>query len=623
MKKKLLATLLAGSMVFSLAACGGSADTPAASEPVDSSVEATAEPTAEPAPEPTAAPAVEKLPASIDFEDGKMDFLSLYMQAGNADNSELSIVDKDGSKQLYVKNVDGKVSYVAFDLAALLGANIANVASIEMTITTEHEGGFSASSGNIISWAGADLVEYKDAWSVYMDTKNPNKAVSKMDEGEEFAADANNIIIVNMDTDNGPSEGHGVGSFYIDDVRFLDKDGNLITADTSVAFVGPESFAPTGVDMSNLCAVTGAVEIEGFQKSGAGWAQDGVELTAEQWDAFGPGSVIEISYKSETGNMWVVFPWGAAWTRIGDGNNGKAYLNNSGNVCQITYEQVVEFLGEDKSTWGTMLQCESDSAWEVYSVKVGQAAPVYTMSNAVEIEGFQKKAAGWAQDGVELTPEQWDAFGPGTTIELSYTSETGNMWVVFPWGAAWTRIGDGNNGKSTCMDGKCYITYEQVVEFLCEDKSTWGTMLQAESDSAWEVYSVKVGTVAEMKMVNNLVTVDGFQKKGAGWAQDGIELTPEQWDLVGPGSVISFSFTSETGKLWAVFPWGAAWTRIGDGNNGNALVKDGVCQIPYELIVEYLGEDKSTWGTMLQAESDGAWEVYNVTIGQSPVTETE
>ena len=124
-------------------------------------------------------------------------------------------------------------------------------------------------------------------------------------------------------------------------------------------------------------------------------------------------------------------------------------------------------------------------------------------------------------------------------------------------------------------------------------------------------------------MVNNLVTVDGFQKKGAGWAQDGIELTPEQWDLVGPGSVISFSFTSETGKLWAVFPWGAAWTRIGDGNNGNALVKDGVCQIPYELIVEYLGEDKSTWGTMLQAESDGAWEVYNVTIGQSPVTETE
>ena len=621
MKKKLLATLLAGSMVFGLAACGGSADTPAASEPAESSVETPVEPTAEPAS--TEEPAPEVLPASIDFEDGKMDFVSLYMQAGNADNSELSVVDKDGSKKLYVKNVDGKVSYVGFDLASLLGANVANVATIEMTITTEHEGGFSASSGSIISWAGADLVEYKDAWSVYMESKNPNKAVAKIDEGEEFAADANNIIIVTMDTDNGPDEGNGVGSFYIDDVRFLDKDGNLITADTSVAFVGPESFAPSGVDMSNLCALTGAVEIDGFQKAQGAWTQDGVELTQEQWDAFGPGSVIEISYTSETGNMWVVFPWATNWTRIGDGNNGKSYINGSGNICQITYEQVVEFLGEDKSTWGAMLQAESDSAWEVYSVKIGQAAPVYGLSNVTEVADFVVKEGAWTQNGIELPQEVWDAFVPGTALEFSYSSETGKLWAVFPWAANWTRVGDGNNGQAVCYDGKCYVTYEQAEAFLGEDKSTWGAMLQAESDGAWEVYGLKIGTVSELKMVNNTVEVEGFQKAQGAWTQDGVELTQEQIDLLVPGSVITFKFSSETGNLWAVFPWATNWTRIGDGNNGKAAVNNGVCQVTYEQIVEFLGEDKSTWGTMLQAESDSAWEVYSVTIGQSPVTETE
>ncbi len=624
MKKKLLATLLAGSMVFGITACGGSADTPAASEPVESSVETPVESSADATP--NEEPAPEVLPASIDFEDGKMDFLSLYMQAGNADNSELSIVDKDGSKQLYVKNVDGKVSYVAFDLASLLGANIANVATIEMTITTEHENGFSASSGNIISWAGADLIEYKDAWSVYMEKKNPNKAISKIEEGEEFVADANNIIIVNMDTDNGPSEGHGTASFYIDDVRFLDKDGNLITADTSVAFVGPESFAPSGVDMSNLCVVTGAVEAPGFQKKAAAWTQDGVDITEDMLNALVPGSVIEINYTSETGNMWIVMPDASAgWMRVGDGNNGKAYINNSGNTCQITYEQIASFCGEDKSTWGARIQCESDSEWEVYSVKIGQASPVYAMSNVTEVAGFAAKADAWAQGGIDLPQEVWDAFGPGMALEFSYTSESGKLWAVVPGAAAgWMRVGDGNNGQAVCYDGKCYVTYEQIAEFCGEDKSTWGATLQAESDSAWEVYGLKIGNVSEMKMVNNNVVIDGFQKKADAWAQDGVELTPEQLDLLVPGSVITFNFTSESGNLWAVIPGAAAgWMRVGDGNNGKAAVSNGVCQVTYEQIAEFCGEDKSTWGNVLQAESDSAWEVYSVTIGQSPVTETE
>ena len=39
----------------------------------------------------------------------------------------------------------------------------------------------------------------------------------------------------------------------------------------------------------------------------------------------------------------------------------------------MTYEQIEALCGEDKSTWGAMMQCESSSAWNVYAVAVGQA----------------------------------------------------------------------------------------------------------------------------------------------------------------------------------------------------------------------------------------------------------
>ena len=53
------------------------------------------------------------------------------------------------------------------------------------------------------------------------------------------------------------------------------------------------------------------------------------------------------------------------------GNDGADVAN--GSIAQVTYEQIAAVCGEDKSTWGAMMQCESASAWTVYSVAVGQA----------------------------------------------------------------------------------------------------------------------------------------------------------------------------------------------------------------------------------------------------------
>ena len=613
MKRKIILSLLAGAMSVSLAACGGTdGEQPVNESLATESGEATQTTDADQT-------------VSVDFEDGSMSFVSLYTQAANADNSELSVVDYNGSKALYVKNVDGNMPYVAFDISSMLGADVAKVASIEMVIGTEHtDGSFSAVSGNIVSWAGEDLAEYKDSWSVYVSNKNPNTAVATVAAGEEFVADAGNIIMVTIDTDNGVEEGNGSANLYIDNISFKDAEGNVLSADPSAAFVAPRGFECTGKDYSNLSAMVNAVEFEGFAVKGDAWGQEGMTMPQEIIDALVPGSVVEIEYKSDNGDMWLVMPDATVgWTRVGDGTNGKAYINGSNNIAQITYEQIAEFCGEDKSTWGARMQTEASGAWEVFSVRVGQRAPMYTVTDAVEVEGFAKKAGEWAQEGVTMSEEVLNALVPGSVIEIDYTSESGNMWVVMPDATVgWTRVGDGNNGTSVCVNGKCYVTYEQIAEYCGEDKSTWGTRLQAESDSAWEIYGVRVGTAAEMKMVNNVVNFEGFEKKAGEWAQEGLNMTPEFLDALVPGSVITLKYTSESGKMWIVMPDATVgWTRVGDGNNGTSVCRDGYCQVTYEQIEEFCGEDKSTWGARLQAESDTAWEVYSVTVGQGATEE--
>ena len=628
--KKLLACLMAGTMVLSMAACGGEeASTPDPTQAPAAPTEApAAEPTAEPAPEPV----VED--ASIDFEDGNMGFLQVYTVPANADAATtLEVVDFNGSKAVQITNA-GAVPFVGIDVQSLLGDNTEKLASMELSIGVANPSGkFQAVSGEILAWSGEDLVESLDAWSVYMENANPKKAVATLAAGEEFVNGANNLFILNMKVDNAKDAGLGNSTLYIDNIRFLDKDGNLLTADSSVAFAGPDAFAGSGVDMSNLYAVSNAVNWEGYAVSGGAWSQAGVAFTDEVKAALVPGSVIEIDYASETGNMWVVMNESAnGWLRVGVGDcdgsgQGYAYLNNSRNKAQITFEQIAQYCGDDVSTWGSGFQCESDGAWEVFSVKVGQAAPAYCPTNTVNVEGFAVSAGGWAQAGVDLSADAIAALVPGSVIEIEYASETGNMWTVWPGSTkGWMRVGVGDcdgsgQGYALCNGSKCYLTYEQIAEWLGDDVSAWGTTLQCESDGAWEVFSVKIGTASEFKAANASVNLDGFAVSAGGWAQAGIEMTPEFLAALVPGSVINIQYTSETGNMWTVWPGSSkGWMRVGVGNcdgsgQGFAVCDGSTCQISYETLVEWLGEDTSTWGTTLQCESDGAWEVFSVSVG--------
>ena len=144
--------------------------------------------------------------------------------------------------------------------------------------------------------------------------------------------------------------------------------------------------------------------------------------------------------------------------------------------------------------------------------------------------------------------------------------------------------------------------------------------MQCESSSNWEVYSVKVGTAATFKMNNNQVNFEGFATSGGGWAQDGFEMPQEILDALVPGSVVNIEYSSEDGTLWIVMPDDGKWTRVGQpGGEGTPAAFNGsICQVTFEQIAALCGDDVSAWGARMQCESVTNWEVYSVTVGQTP-----
>ena len=545
---------------------------------------------------------------SLDFEDGNAGFVSVYEGMANSASADIAVADYNGGKALKITNNNGKVPYIAFDVLSLLGEKAADVALIEMTMGIENpDGKFYACSGDMKLFAGGELSKVARPWSVYMEKKNPKVASFPMNE-ETFSADAP-LMVVTLSVDNGAAKGAAPAVLYVDDIRFLDADGNVIPADSMAAFAEPEGFGG-GADMSNLQYLgADAVELEGMAGLAAGaWAQDGVEMTDAFKEALVPGAVIEISYSSESGDIWVVMPDAAAgWSRI---EQQTAVTNLSHSTAQITFQQMAAVLGDDVSAWGARLQCESSGAWEVYGVKVGQPTGLKNLANEVSLDGFEKSAGAWAQDGLELTEEQWALMKPGAVIEINYSSESGDMWIVLPWAeAGWSRI---EQQTAACNGSICQISYEQIAAVLGDDVSKWGAMLQCESSGAWEVYGVSIAS-AEFVPTQGNVLLDGFAPTGAAWAQDGMELTEEQIAMLVPGAVITIQYTSENGDMWIVMPDAAAgWSRI---QQQTAACNGSVCQITYDQIAEVCGNDVSAWGTRMQCEASGAWTVFAAYIG--------
>lgn len=606
---------------MSMIACGGGKE-------VNTNTEVAEEPPV-PAAEEAPPAEAEEGEASIDFEDGNMGFVAMYTVPANADNSELSLVDYNGCKALQVKNVDGNVPYVAFDISSLLGADVAKVATIEMCIGVSYDNDkFSACAGKIVAWSGEKLVETTDEWSVYLKTKNPKVATAKIDAGEEFVADCNNIFMVTLSTDNGVAEGNGHATMYLDHIRFLDASGNLLKADTTATFEAPKGFVKEGRDV-NLCYLANPYEVEGFAVSAGAWAQAGVDVTDAIKEALVPGSIIEVTYKADA-PVWLVAvsdgnPNGD-WIRVGINDDfvSQGYVASDLSTVQYTYEQLEAALGKDFLNTLAVLQCESSADWEVFSMNIGQKSNFAALGSATPLEGFAVKAGAWAQAGVELTDEMKALLVPGAIIEADYSADV-PVWLVAvsdgnPNGD-WIRVGidDEFNTLGGVYDGKVQYTYEQLEAALGKGFLSTLVTLQCESSVDWEVYGVSVGKA--IVPAKGVTTLEGFAVKADAWSQAGIDVTDEMKTLLVPGAVINVNYSADI-PVWLV--------AVSDGNPNGDWIRvaveeenyvcqgaytDSFVQFTYEQLTEKLGADFLKTLAVLQCESSVNWEVYNVSIG--------
>lgn len=620
--KKFLAMLLAAMMTFSLVACGGTA--PAGQEASGNEAEAQQDDSTAAAP---AADVTIENP-SIDFSDGLVGFLGNDKVINpSGDDSVIQAGEFNGESAAQI-TPQGKNPFIAIQMDALVGDAIGDVASVAVTIGIDsYDGNFYAASGSLYEVIGGAKTG-GTTWSIYKEDINPRTIVHEL----SGAAAEGDYMVLSMESDVARDNGMEPSGLYILDITFLDADGNTIAADSSAEYAD----ASAGADRSNLFGIANPITVD-LAGSGDGWSQIGYQdLTEEEMAALStPGSVVEIEYSSETGNMWMGLS-GDSWLRVGVGDcdgsgQGYSYYNNSRTIAQITYEDIVSVCGDDSSKWGQIF-IESDGAFEVYSVKIGQQAPNYTVTGGIDI-GLEGSADGWAQIGydVVLSDEAIELLKtPGSIVKVEYSADTDDIWIGLS-GEGWNRVGvgnaDGSGGTDAISDGSvAYVTYDMIAEICGDDSSKWDTTIFVESDGAFEVYSVTVGMASELVPIRNLITFDAGAK-GDGWAQADVVADITEEDIAAalvPGSVISISYTSESGEIWLVFPDSeAGWMRVGVGDadgsgQGYAAYDGSVCQITFETIADVLGSsDIARWGARIQAEASSAWEVYSVSIGQS------
>lgn len=568
---------------------------------------------------------------SIDFEDGLFGFVGMDMSAGNADDSVLSLVEYGGSTALKVE-VQKKVPYVIFEIEALLGENISKLASVSMDIGTDNgaDGTFYATSGRIYKYFGENNEKTYDEWSVYLASRNPNKAKMEMDEddGEAFIAGAGNYIVVSKEVDNYATKTGGTPvSMYIDNVAFMDADGNVLPVDTSALVVARSN----ETDWSNLTIVDHEVDL-GMAGAGGAWSQGADGVTVKDGGTLDPAVITEDSiitiYYSGGGKMWLVGVSGGNpngdWIRIAQET---AAINDSLSMAQVTGAQVIEALGADFGATLAKLQCESDMDWEVAKVTIGtKADALYGLANAVDL-GVSGSGGAWSQGSdinTLLNAGTFDAatIVPGTVFNINFAGY-GDMWMVGvsngnPNGD-WVRIAQ---AQALQYGGNAQVTYEQIAAALGDDFASTLARLQCESDMDWEVYAVTFGTaMAPYVEAQNQVDLGGAGAAGA-WSQGAdvnTLLNGGTFDAAAivPGTVITVNYEG-AGAMWLVGvssgnPNGD-WIRIAQGA-ASKNAKGNKVQITYDQIVAALGADFASTLARLQCESDQDWEVYSVTLG--------
>lgn len=520
-KTKLLTCFVAGALAVSLTACGGNSSSSSSSTQGATEVKTEA-----PTPEETKddnkpSSGLEAVAGSIDFEDGNYAFMEPYYGAPDSADVEVSIADFAGSKAVKVTSVGGTAPnygpYIGIDVSSLLGDKITDVAKIQADVAVEYpDGTFRAVQGHILTWTGEDLKESDYSWSIYLENKNPARISADISE-TPFVTGSKNIAIIGLNPSSSADPAAvKTCSIYVDNIAFLDASGNVIEADTSVEFDEPDGFGKPELD-PNLYIVSNPVTLEDFSVKNGAWSQAGRDLTDEEKALLVPGSVIEITYKCSA-PVWIVAK--AYDTPFTKPNGGWIRLvvedqvdftpigvqDEAGTKIQVTYEDMVEKLGEDFLDHLSAFDLEGNDDWEVYSVVVGTKSNYKELASKEYLDDFSVKNGAWSQAGKDLSDEEKAMLVPGSVVEITFKCDE-PVWLIakaydtpftIPNGG-WIRMVvedqvDFTPLGSLSPDGTILqVDYDDFVNKLGEDFLDHLSALDCESSAEWEVYSVAIG----------------------------------------------------------------------------------------------------------------------------------
>jgi hypothetical protein len=216
----------------------------------------------------------------IDFSNGNIGFLAMNYKAPNATSAAtIELGQWGGANAAKITPVGDYVPFIAIDACSLLGSRVGDVASVEVGIAVQHDGGFQAIQGEIVAYYGEDRDTTKGPWSVFVANRNPNAIKLELRDDQRMVPGAYNMFIIERNGggassgDNSVDAGGAPGILYITYIGFKDDAGNFMAVDADAGFNEPAGFNEATIRIVEL----GEFQINAPGAGHNGWRTDGVD----------------------------------------------------------------------------------------------------------------------------------------------------------------------------------------------------------------------------------------------------------------------------------------------------------------------------------------------------------
>jgi hypothetical protein len=400
--------------------------------------------------------------------------------------------------------------------------------------------------------------------------------------------------------DNGPAEGNGNATFFIDDIRFLDGAGNVIMGDTSVAFNPPDGFGGGGTLMVQWDLEQSGVASANYEPfiqintTNAGgefdiaWLVNGFAITVEYEGEMTP----ECVFQSWTG--------GPDWKKVAaiSDEDGKAVFDLAGAIAAY---------GDDFSQLDAIRVGSAEGALEVFSVTARIPSP------GIFIDTGQSGVAGANYDPFiqintvnnddGLLDPAWLVNGFAVTVE--YEGEMTPECIFQSWsgGPDWKKV------TAVSDDGsKAVFDLAGVLAAYGDDFSQLEAIRVGSAEGALEVFSV-------------VLTIPGADLGQAGVAsanydpfiqvntvKNGGPFDPE-WLVKGFVIVVKYEGEMTPECIMQSWSGGPDWKKV------TAISDDGSTAV-FDLagIIAAYGDDYSALDALRVGSAEGDLEVFSVWV---------